>query len=366
MAQTTLYRIEPQESTNREAGDVSNFVTPEGVWDLSSFRIQFYANVKGGTANRCTLPRDTSSLIEALVVYIDDTEVQHIRPYNQLAVCLAHANKENRYEPQANPGYISSVVNSALYNVNNQACCIPSFHGILGSNAVIRGTLRVQIFWAPNTVLIRDTVNAVYNLTGIHAVIASGNTSDIGRVMFDDWTSGLQRNQSYNQQTHISVQSNQIDYVLATYLASDYDTALSTTASGGTSRYFAHGTCDANSDFSSISVTFTANQVALSAGTVDYMHAPGIVRMLLGPVSDNEYPVVMCRNGVLEGRTERGLFAFDWVAGAPVNIIGSDKTVTISFNSMSALGGVNVSLLYVKTTCHLEWDEANNTYTLIK
>ena len=363
---TTVYRIEPRESASCEAGGETNFVTPEGVWDLTNFRIQFYASVTGGTANRCTLPRGTASLIEALVVYVDDTEVQNIRPYNQLAVSLAHANTEDRYDPQANPGYISTSVNNAIYTIAEQACSISSFNGILGSNAVIRGTLRVQIFWAPNTVLIRDNANAVYSLTGIHAVIACGNAAEVGHLEFDNWTSGLQRNQSYNQQTPVSIQSRQIDYALATFLVPDYDTALSTNALGGNSRHFVHGTGDLASNFSGTSVSFTADQIALSAGRIDYMHALGMLRMFIGPVADNEYPVALARNGVNEVRNERSLLAYDWNTGVPINIVGSDKTVTVSFNSTGTSGGVNVSLLFVKTTCRLEWDEANNTYTLIK
>ena len=346
---TTVYRVEPRESPTCSAGDTSNFCVPQGTWDLSTFRLQFNATVTG-IANSCFLPRNMASLIDMLVVYVDDVEVQSISRYNQLARILAdYDSTHNNTDVLDNAEYISDTLASATYNVSAQPCCISRFHGLLGSGATIRGAIRVQVFWAPNTVLLRNAASSTYALAGMHAVIKIGDPDLVTkRVVFDQWTSEQQRNQSYNQQTHLTVQSDDIEFAIATFLPGDYDTAVSTTATGGSSRFFVHGTATPATSYG-ISCDFKANQVALSAGSIGYDFAPEGCADIFGGGRSISYPAVLTRNGTVAVRSLAEVLAYQWCAGVPIGLRGSDKTLTVSFNTIGSVVATNFSLLYVKT-----------------
>lgn len=359
---TTVYRVEPRESPNALAGDVSNFVTPDGVWDLSSFRVQFSATVTGA-ANKCSLPRGLAGLIDALAVYVDDIELQHIAKYGQLARILGDYDAPSyNSDVLDNTTMISDSISSIQYNVTNQPCCISSFHGLLGSGATIKGSIRVQIFWAPNTVLVRDAASSTYALSGLHAVIKNGDPDNITKVVkFENWASGFQRNQSYNQQTPVSVNSQSIDGVVATFLAADFDTAVSTGGVGGTSRYYAHGTVTPATDFG-ISAMFTVNGNPLSAGHIGYSFAPEYLGDLFAGARSIPFPVALCRDGSVAVRTLSEVLAYQWCAGVPIKIKGNDKTVVVSFNTTGTTAAANFSMVFIKYTSTLELSD--DVYTL--
>ena len=361
---TTVYRIEPRESASCQAGDVSNFVCPEGVWDLSTFRLQFVATVNG-KADSCSLPRNMASLIDTLTVYVDDIEVQSISHYNQLArILVDYDSKSANTDVLDNGEYITDTLASVHYNVSKTPCCVSSFHGLLGSGTVIRGALRVQVFWAADTVLLRDAATVGYTLDGMHAVIKMGDPELVTtRIVFDDWASTHQRNQSFNQQTHISVQSTHIEYVLATFLSADYDRLVSTTNTGGSSLYFAHGTTDPTADYG-INVQFSADQVALSAGHIKYEFAPEHLADIFGGSRSIAYPTTLCRDGTVAVRTLDEVLAYQWCAGLPIGLKGLGRTVTLSFNTIGARVADNFSLLFVKTSSVMEVTDGG--YALIR
>jgi hypothetical protein len=312
-----------------------------------------------------------ASLIDALGVYVDDIEVQHITRYNHLHRILAdYDSKNNNNDVLDNGDYISNTLSSVVYNVSNQPCCISDFHGLLGSGATIRGTIRVQVFWAPNTVLLRNAATSTYSLSGMHAVIKQGSPDMLTKnIMFDDWTSSFQRNQSYNQQTHVTVQSNDIEWVVATFLPTDFDTAVSTTATGGSSRFFVHGTATPATDFG-IHCHFTLDQVQLSAGGIKYNFAPEYLGDIFargasgGGGRSIAYPTVICRDGSIAVRSMAEVLAYQWCAGVPIGLRGSGKTVTVSFNTTGTVAAANFSMIFVKTNSIMEADD--DSYILTK
>ena len=357
---TTVYRIEPRESTTCVSGDATNFVCPQGVWDLSSFRVQFTATVTG-KADSCSLPRNMASLVDAIAVYVDDVEVQRISRYNQIARILADYSRTDANSDLLDHGeYISDTLASNVYNAKDLPCCISSFHGLLGTDAVIRGAIRVQIFWAPDLVLIRDSAAGVYELSGLHAVIKQGDPARITKtVVFDHWASDSQRNQTFNQQTHISVHSNDIEYVIATFLAIDYDHAVSTKGYGGSSLYFAHGTTDPNTDFG-ISVQMSVDNIALCAGAIKYDFATGYMSDIFHDGRSIQYPTVIARDGAVAVRSIQEVLASQWCVGLPIGLKGVEKTVVVSFETVAAKAMPNHSLMYVKTNRVLEADDDGN------
>lgn len=371
MTQTSVYRIEPRESNTASASDVTNFVTPDGLWDLKTFRIQFLADIIGSSSGQCALPRNTASFIESMSIFINDVEVQHIASYNRLVRIMTDYNRKNTTQNVLDQDeYIGNTATaSPLYDVSSVPCCVSDFLGILETDAVVRGSIRIQVFWAPDAILIRDSAAAVYKLSAMHAVITRGEQPS-PRIMFDHWVSQYQYNQTYNQQTMISVESNDIEYVIGTFIASDYDTYVSTEATAGTSWYFAHGTGEVTKD-QKIDVSFSCNQTALCAGPIYYQFAPEHLRDFLPGERRVEYPAALTRDGTVSTRTLEEVMCYQWVAGLPVMLKGSTRPAMIVFETRGGLGPAgqnsypNFSIVYVKTNPVLEMDDDGN-YTLIK
>ena len=358
------FRVEALESPKVNAGDQTNFVTPNGVWDVSTFRVNFLATITG-TSNVCSLPRNMGSMIDKVVVYIDDVEVQNIANYGQLTrVMKDYAENNPSNDVLDNGAYLPSTISNAIFNVSNQPCCISDWYGLLGSSSIISGVLRIQVFWAPNAVLLRSVATSTYALSGLHAMIKRGDPDMITRTInFDDWTSATQANGSFAQQLHIGLQSECIDYVLATFLASDFDRAVSTSATAGTSRYFVHGTANPALDPSVMSIGFMLNGVPLNAGPINYAWASEHLQDVFGPGRSIQYPTTVCRDGTVVVRPLSEVLAYQWACAVPIELRGHDKNVVISFVTTGPLVGANVSLIFVKTTASLTRED-DGQYTM--
>ena len=251
----SVLRIDPLEKRDAQAGDVLSFVIPTGTYDFSTLNLWFLATMTGNSSYQ-SLPRDVETMIEAFEIWVDDVKVQNINNYNQLVRIMldyncTHDDKHSRIY-FSNSAYINSNLNNSVFTVNNSTYVCTKWFGLLGSLASLGvvntdklGSIKIVITFAPNAVLAANVTTAVYTLDDIHMSLYSMETYLEPRnvITFDNFSTLIQYNSTYQQSTQLNVYTKKLDYVLSTFLPPDYRSkAISaTTDSHGSSYYFAHG-----------------------------------------------------------------------------------------------------------------------------
>lgn len=249
-----VLRIDPLETSTFQAGDKITLVMPQGVYDMSTFKLWFLADVDG-TANNRSLPRDVETLCETMEVYIGDEQVQYTQHYNILFRLVQdfdnHRDDVEKRTYLSNSLYITTGLNSTQYNHSRQQFCMTKFLGFLGCKSVVdtrmMGPMRIVMTLAPNAVLLSSSAAATYILSDVYATVVEVD-KDIGAqipasIKFDNYDTTMQHNPNLQQSTDIFVRSKQLDYVVGTFLPPTYKTTVVSTATDpvGTSRYFIRG-----------------------------------------------------------------------------------------------------------------------------
>lgn len=259
-----IIRIDPLDglgnATSAQAGDVLTFIFPRTggeAYDLSQLKLWFTSTITG-TANRCILPRDVETLIDTLEVYIGDRLIQRIQNYNQIFRIIADYNRDSQHSESrlllGNTLPIPHQASSSIYTTDKTQYCMTRWLGLLGCECMfsqdltLAGQMEVKLTLAPNSVIVALPATATYALTDVHMAVPrvktqnSQSQSQSQRIRYDDYTSIIQQNSTYQQVTQMGVMGRP-DYLMATFLPANYRSrgVDNDTNHQGTSWFFRHG-----------------------------------------------------------------------------------------------------------------------------
>jgi hypothetical protein len=374
MSAETIVRIDPLQKNTAVANDTLQFDIPLGVYDLSTLRLWLLGSVTGST-NLTSMPRDIETLIEILEIYVDGEKIQYIPGYNHIFRMIYDYDfneiKQRQRALLSNSLYIVSGLNASAYNVSSTPFCMSEWIGFLGCKQVIDtrklGRMTISITFAPNQAILSDSTSATYSLADIHLTMKklpdSTNTANV--INYDRFKSILQFNTSYTQSTQLNVQAKKLDYVVATFLPTDYRTrAISTSTNfSGSSYYFCHGS-GAGGALGQFNFNFRLNNNNLIAYYPSVLQCSEFMQQVFP--KNGMLPVcVTTRSGTTSFISHSALLQYMVAMGIVINMDASNG-VDLQFETIlppgSANNRSNYSLFVAKTTSTLVFNPSTGKY----
>ena len=341
----------------------------------------FKATIEGASANNMSLPRDTETMVQQVDVWVGSDHVQHTTHYGQLFRTvmdyMVPTWKQYNRGYLCNSLYIPDGLNDAVwFNIKDRMQAMNLWLGFLGCNAVLdtRNTcVRIELTLAPNTVLVADSASATFKMDNVclllHELGDDQASKVTANVRVDNFMCSLQHNVSYSQEVQLNVPTRQLDWVIGTFLPSDYAArAISTSTDyNGSSYYFVHGTGEKD-----VPSPFSWNFIVDSKDAIGYYpdvdEAQEYVRTIwpygCGPVNG-----MLCTDGVMQTVSREQMQKYMWATG--VNLQRKSKPNENGFNVMfrtQAPGSTlasNFSLLMAKFTSTLTYDAASGRYSFV-
>jgi hypothetical protein len=371
---STIIRIDPLEKSSVVANDTSTFIIPRGVYDLSTLKLWFLATINGAAPDFMSLPRDVETMIETLQVFIGDQEVQHIQNYNQIFRTIEDYDKDMNEHNQrcvlSNSFMSNNNQRNALFNVSSTQFCMTKWIGLLGSGVVINthkiGQIRFVITWAPNNVLMSNTVNSTYKLDNLYVTLNHTSDQDSTQIHFDDFKTQIQSNPSFAQTTQMNVKSRQLDYVMSIFLPVDYKTKriLGPFGNYGTSYYYAHGSGDTS--FPNIDWNFSVNNKNL----ISYNPPAEQYIEYMRDIFEGCYhlAIITYRTGRIVAESLSKIMQYSWATGVRTDNVDASEGINLAFNTYGSSSGINIpnfSMLVAKTSSLLTVDQSGG-YTVEK
>lgn len=368
-------RIDPLEKNTAAAGDIVTFVIPQGVYDLSSLKFWLTASMNGTGGNQ-SLPRDVETMIEQLEVYVGDTKVQYTPYYNQLVRILLdydrNANEVRKRHLLSNSMWINNALGNGtgLNSVSGTLFCMNKWFGFLGCgetvNTSLMGPIRIVMTLAPNNVLLSNITNAVYTLADMHMTLETMDAADYvpKSIEFDNFKTMMQQNNSYQTQTQLNVSTRHLDYLLATFLPSDWKTkAIANTTDNGSSYYFTHGSAGAS--FPSLGWNFRVN----GANVLNYNPNQGAALEYLNSLFPDTGTIIETALNKVGTGVAVSAFTFVrylWATGIRVDM-EARSAVDVMFETMpytSTSPLLNFTMLIAKCDSVLHFDPKSNSFVL--
>lgn len=244
-----MVRIDPYggNSITATEGSLIDFYLPQtGYIDLSTLCMFFTVNVSGMTNG--SLSRNTESIIQTLEVFVNGERVNYISNYNQIFNVLAdyaftpkEVMERAQYRNQLTNGSPNYDI-ASLY-VNGRVMCCKKWLGWLGCNEVVdltKNNVHIRITVAPKFVFASNNANFTFSLSNIYMsanYYTRYNLPLKNTVTFDDFKSIFHYNSTGINETALKVVSDNIDYVVAFTLLSNY-ASVQAALYDGKARYF--------------------------------------------------------------------------------------------------------------------------------
>lgn len=360
-----LMRIDTLEKRRMFADDHIAFSIPRGVWDLSTLKMWFTANITGNPDN-VYFTRDIENLIDTLEVYINNTKVHYIPNYNHIWTLMYNYNHKNtdnnsRSDLQ-NDRDITSGLNNAQFNVNNRQFCISKWLGILGSENVIDtrliGKIEIKIKLANNnSVIVSNSTASTYSIDDVHLTLKQLDESMRmpGMICFDNYKSVHQYNTSFRQTTELNINYKNVDCIIATFKTDDFkNPPISATTYLGSGKALVSGFWNATEP--NITWNFTANGTPLISYNPNVFQGPEFAKDAL--LSEETRHFALYNN--------ESINRYLWACGCPLDSQDfDDYNITLSFDTFadlpnSAVATPNYSMVIVKTTSCIKYDNEGN------
>lgn len=243
-----LARIEPYGGNTAPEGGLIDFYLPQtGYIDLSTLCMFYTINVVN-MSNGC-LSRNAESMIQTLEVFVNGECVNYISNYNQIFNLLAdfaftpkEVMERAQYRNQLTNG--SPTYDIASLYVNGRVMCCKKWLGWLGCNEVIdltKNNVHIRITVAPKFVFASNNANFTFSLSNIYMsanYYTRYNLPLKSSITYDDFKSVFHYNSTGVNETALKVVSDNLDYVVAFCLATNY-ASVQTGLYDFKARYFA-------------------------------------------------------------------------------------------------------------------------------